>query len=136
MDKFKIITDIDSMSLEELKSYCEELNSFLINFEASSVKNMVMSLDSIAQKITEDLNNIITGEATVLTILVEDSKIFDKVQKIVEKIDSWKKVSDLAEGLRPEIAKPISKDKPKPTIKIDPTANAFEQIQKSINQKK
>jgi hypothetical protein len=133
-EKFKLRLDIKTGN-EDTDLYLHELHNYLLNFEASSVKKMVMSLDNIAQKITEDLDNIIQGEDVVLTILVEDSKIFDKVQKIVEKIDSWKKVSEMAESLRPDIEKE-KKYGGKPTLNIDSKANPFEQIQKTINQKK
>lgn len=135
-EKFKLRLDIKSGN-EEVDLYIYELHNYLCEFEVSSVKQMLISLDGIAQKITDDLDKIVNGDFQNLIILSDDkeSKIFDKIQKIVEKIDSWKKVSDLAESLRPEIAKPETKNA-KPQIKIDTTGNAFEQIQKTINQKK
>ena len=134
-EKFKLRLDIGVMSHQEIKDYCGVLNEYLINFETSSVKQMLISLDNVAQKITDDLDRIVDGKIDSLDILAEDSKIFDKVQKLVEKIDSWKKVSEMAESLRPEVDS-VKKENAKPQIKIDTTGNAFEQIQKTINQKK
>jgi hypothetical protein len=132
-DKFKLRLDIKT-GKEDIDLYIWELHNYLIKFETSSVKQMLISLDTVAQKITDDLDCIANGDLGGLQILSDDkdSKIFDKVQKIVEKIDNWKRVSEMAEGLRPEVEERKSelKDK-KPQIKIDTSANVVEQLLKS-----
>jgi hypothetical protein len=128
-EKFELRLDLVSES-EEINLYLYELHNYLVNFETSSIKQLLISLDELSVKLTDDINHVTNGELEKLTILSNDAqdKTFDRVMKLVEKIDSFKKVSDMAEALRPDIAK--KGETKKSQIKIDPTSNPFEQLQK------
>ena len=97
---------------------------------------MLVALDEMCIKITDDIVSITNGNLSQLTVLSQDGqdKTFDRVMKIVEKIDSFKKVSEMAEQLRPEVAERKEEVK-KSRLVIDTTANPFEQIQKEILEK-
>jgi hypothetical protein len=106
-EKFQIRSDWEKLNKEELSLYIYELHNYLCAFEVSSVKQLLISLDGVAQKICDDLDSIADGDIENLKILNPDKgdAVFDRVMKIIEKVDSFKKISSLAESLRPEIVK-------------------------------
>ena len=134
-EKFKLRLDLKSGN-EEIDLYIYELHNYLVSFETSSIKQMLVALDEMCIKITDDIVSITNGNLSQLTVLSQDGqdKTFDRVMKIVEKIDSFKKVSEMAEQLRPEVAERKEEVK-KSRLVIDTTANPFEQIQKEILEK-
>lgn len=136
-EKFKLRLDLKTGD-EDIDLYIWELHNYLVNFEVSSVKQLLVALDNVAQKITDDLDRICSGDLESLEILSDDkeSKLFDKVQKVVEKIDSWKKVSEMAEALRPEVAERKDEVQKSKAIQIDlKGGNAFEEIQRQFIRK-
>lgn len=128
-EKFELRLDLVSES-EEVNLYLYTLHNYLVNFETSSVKQLLISLDELCVKLTDDVNHLTNGELDKLTILSNsgEDKTFDRVMKIIEKIDSFKKVSEMAEALRPDIASKKEEVK-KSKIQIDTSSNPFEQIQ-------
>lgn len=130
--KFKLRLDLRTGD-PDLDLYLYNLHSYLIAFETSSVKQLIISLDRLSQKLCDDVDMLTDGNIEGLTILSPDAqdKIFERVMKLIEKIDSFKKVSETAESLRPEIQERIdevSKSKPK-QIKIELGDNPFETLQ-------
>lgn len=136
-DKFKLRLDIKTGD-EEIDLYIYELHNYIVSFETSSVKQLLVSLDHLAVKLTDDIDAITNGEPEKLTILSPDGndKSFDRLMKLIDKIDSFRKISDMAESLRPELAERKEEVKnAKPKIKIDISqGNTFEIIQKLHNQ--
>lgn len=88
---------------EGLNDYIEALENYILEFNVDNVVKLVLSINKVAGIIVQDVDNIVEGREELLTILVDDSKTFEKIQKIVEKIDSWKKVIDIAKAYIPEI---------------------------------
>lgn len=134
--KFQIRLDWEKLPKEELSLYIYELHNYLQAFEVSSVKQLLISLDGVAQKICDDLDAITDGDIDNLKILNPDKgdAVFDRVMKIIEKVDSFKKISTLAESLRPEVVK-LEKEVEEKT-KVNPEANIFEQLQERALKKK
>lgn len=134
--KFHIRLDWEKLPKEELSLYIYELHNYLQAFEVSSVKQLLISLDGVAQKICDDLDAITDGDIDNLKILNPDKgdAVFDRVMKIIEKVDSFKKISTLAESLRPEVVK-LEKEAEEKT-KVNPEANIFEQLQERALKKK
>lgn len=129
---FELRLDLVSES-EEINLYLYKLHSYLLNFETSSVKQLLISLDELCVKLTDDINHITNGDLENLTILSSNNqdKTFDRVMKIVEKIDSFKKVSDMAEAMRPPIADEKNVTK-KPKLALDKSKNPMEDIVKKL----
>lgn len=134
--EFQIRLDWEKLPKEELSLYIYELHSYLQAFEVSSIKQLLISLDGVAQKICDDLDAITDGDVDNLKILNPDKgdAVFDRVMKIIEKVDSFKKISTLAESLRPEVVK-LEKEVEEKT-KVNPEANIFEQLQERALKKK
>lgn len=134
--KFQIRLDWEKLPKEELSLYIYELHNYLQAFEVSSVKQLLISLDGVAQKICDDLDAITDGDVDNLKILNPDKgdAVFDRVMKIIEKVDSFKKISTLAESLRPEVIK-LEKEAGEKT-KVNPESNIFEQLQERALKKK
>lgn len=134
--KFQIRLDWEKLPKEELSLYIYELHNYLQAFEVSSVKQLLISLDGVAQKICDDLDAITDGDIDNLKILNPDKgdAVFDRVMKIIEKVDSFKKISTLAESLRPEVVK-LEKEVGEKT-KVNPESNIFEQLQERALKKK
>ena len=134
--KFQIRLDWEKLPKEELSLYIYELHNYLQAFEVSSVKQLLISLDGVAQKICDDLDAITDGDVDNLKILNPDKgdAVFDRVMKIIEKVDSFKKISTLAESLRPEVIK-LEKEAGDKT-KVNPESNIFEQLQERALKKK
>lgn len=103
--EFKIRLDWDRMSKKELDSYLYDLHSYLMDFSTSSVVEMVLALDDVARIITDDLNKIANGEDTGLRVLTDekDSKSYERVMSLVDKIDKWRAVATYAKDLRPKV---------------------------------
>lgn len=126
--EFKIKPQLKS-GVEEVDLYIFELHEYIKSFETSSIKKMLVAIDNVAQKIVDDLVLIAEGDTDSLSILSDDkeSKVFDKISKIVEKVESWKKVSDMSEAMRPEVEEIKSQEDAK--VNIDIHSNIFEQLQ-------
>src|SRR5690606_11839360 len=101
----------------------------------SSVKMLLMALDEACMEMAKDIAKSTRGETEGLNILSndKDDKVFDRVLTVISKVDSIKKISDLAQELRPDIEdfNELVKDLPK----LD-SSNPFEQAQKLIRDKR
>lgn len=127
-EKFKLRLDIRTGN-DDVDLYIYELHNYLVNFETSSIKQMIIALDNLVFKMTDDIDKISDGDTDNLAILSDnkDSKVFERVMSLVSKIKDFKEVCNMAEALRPEIA---NREVKKSKIEIDVTANPFEQVQK------
>lgn len=134
-EKFKLRLDLKTGN-EEIDLYLYNLHNYVVSFETSSIKQMLVSLDGIAQKMIDDLDKIAQGDFEELVILSDDkdSKVFEKVQRIVEKIDSWKKVCETAESLRPEIED--RKKEVKNSLTISTNGSVYEEVLKQAQSNK
>lgn len=134
-EKFKLRLDLKTGN-EEIDLYLYNLHNYVVSFETSSIKQMLVSLDGIAQKMIDDLDKIAQGDFEELVILSDDkdSKVFEKVQRIVEKIDSWKKVCETAESLRPEIED--RKKEVKNSLTIGTNGSVYEEVLKQAQSNK
>lgn len=153
---FELRLDWKSLDRKEQVEYIDSLHDYIVNWEASSIKQMILALDDTALKITEDLRMINAGTAyTVpftkvdtdgtkiefpsmcnLKVLNDDkdSKTYDRVMALVTKMKDFKAVCEMAEDIRPQI-KHEKNEKEVPVIDIG--ENAFESIQeKHYNQRK
>lgn len=145
-EKFKLRLDIKTGD-EDIDLYLWSLHEYLVSFETSSIKQLIISLDRLSQKLCDDIDMISDGTAftrteneegeTVvdnnLTILSSSSydKTFDRILALIGKIESFKKISELAESLRPDVAERKEEIKElKPKIKgIEMGKNPFEALQ-------
>lgn len=134
----------------EVDDYLEQLHTYLINWEASSIKQMLLALDETALEITKDLRMINAGEAFSPAYVInspdggsitfpevcklkvlndnKESKVYDRVMTLVGKVKDFKTVCDMADAIRPEIKK--EDELKKKAIRLDPSGNPFEQLQK------
>jgi len=148
--EFKIKPHIKS-GIAEVDDYIEEIHKYLLKSNGSSIKQLIVSLDDIAMKMVQDLNLIIKGDikepdtvitytdektqktktktvegASKLTILTDDSKIYEKTMGLINKIEEFRKLNQVAESMRPEVEEIKAQIA---EIKIDRTANVYEQLQ-------
>lgn len=132
MEKFTIKKYIAS-SDKNVQDYLDSINSYLEKFQADNVIQLILAIDDVSKLITEDIKYLISDEPEKLRILTDDSKNFDKIQKLVEKIDHWKKVAEISESLKPivEEVENIKQDLPKLE-----GGNPFEQAQEIARQKR
>lgn len=132
MEKLKIRKNIKS-GIKEVDDYIDTLHNHIESFDTSSVKMLLMALDEASGEIAKDVVRISRGDLDNLTVMTDDSKAFDKLLKIMEKIDYIKKISELAQELKPDIEdfNAIVKDLPK----LD-SGNVFEQAQKMVRDKR
>lgn len=130
-EEFKIRLDWEKLSREELSHYIFDLHTYLCSFEVSSIKQLLISLDGVAQKMCDDLDRIADGEIENLKILNPDKgdAVFERVMKIIEKVDSFKKISTLAESLRPDTIKMDGSQKTGPSKS---QSNIFEQTMEKV----
>src|SRR5690606_13196085 len=129
-------SDWEKLNKEELSLYIYELHNYLMEFQTSSIHQMIISLDNIAQKICDDLDIIADGRTDGLVILSDekDSKIYDRLMTLISRVKDWKEVSKLAEAIRPEVAKLEKQAQEK--IKVNPDSNIFEQLQEQALKRK
>ena len=134
--KFKLRLDIKTGD-EDIDLYLYNLHSYIIQFETSSVKQLIISLDRLSQKLCDDVDNLTEGSIEKLTILSPDAqdKTFERIMKLVEKIDYFKKVSEVADSLRPETAErkeEAAKSKHnRIQLDLNGSGNIFEALQKN-----
>lgn len=146
-EEFQLRLDLKSNE-PEVSDYLDSLHKYLLEWDASSIKQMLVTLDETALMITEDLRMINRGEAytpahtvrtpdgkefifpevSKLKVLNDDKKsaTYERVMALVGKVDDFKKVCDMAEAIRPTIKK---EEVVKEELKIDTTSNVFEQLQ-------
>lgn len=121
---------------EEVDLYLYEMENYLQSFDTSSIKQMLIALDNICFKMTDDLDKISEGDTDGLVILSDskDSKVFDRLMTLIQRVKDIKAVCDLAESLRPEVEE-IKNKAEEVVTQLDPTLNPFEQIQEKFNKK-
>lgn len=148
-EKFKLRLDLKTGD-PNIDNYIYELHNYLITFETSSIKSLIVALDRLAHELCDDIDNIVEGVNSedevsigedgvelkkvpakkILTDSVYD-KTFDRIMALIKNIKDFKAISEMAESLRPEIAERKEQvKKSKPVIEIDVSGNAFEQLQK------
>ena len=91
-------------TLDEANDYIKFLENELKSLETVNIKRLIVELDNFSGLLADDLKKIRTGnkESCVL-ITDEKSPVTDTVLKLVEKIESFKKVSEAAKTLNPVI---------------------------------
>lgn len=154
---FKIIKGLVSGN-PEIDEYIERLHAYLLGFETSNIKKLILSLDRMAGVIAEDVEKIIDGEdqtcdevcvghdedsgeplyekiySSTLKVLNDqkDSKIYDRVMNLFTKIESLNAVSKTAKSLIPEVVeiKQIDAEEEfKKDVKLSGKGNSFEEMQ-------
>ena len=130
--EFKIRLDWENMSKKELSEYLFDIHSYLMDFSTSSIVEMLLALDGVARVITDDLNNIVT-EVGGLKILTDDkdSKSYERVVSLVDKIDKWRSVATYAKELRPKVERG---DSGKEELEEALEDGGFEAIQRRIKE--
>ena len=130
--KFTIKKHIKSGN-KEVDEYIDSIHDYIEGFDTSSVKMLLISLDEACGEIAKDVVKISRGDIDNLTVMTDDSKAFDKLLKIIEKIEHIKKVSELAQDIKPEIEdlNSVAKDLPKLV-----SGNAFEQAQQMVRERR
>lgn len=148
--EFKVKPHLKS-GVVEVDEYLEQIHEYLLKSSGSSIKQLIVSLDNIAMKMVYDLNLIIKGDikepdtvvsyldektqktktktiegASKLTILTDDSKIYEKTMGLINKIEDFKKLNQIAEAMRPEVEELKNQAE---NQKIDIHSNVFEQLQ-------
>ena len=134
-EEFKIRLDWDKMSKEELSSYLHELHTYLMDFSTSSINEMIFALDDVARIITDDLNRIANNEDGPIRILTDDkdSKSYERLMSLVDKVDKWKNVASYAKDLRPKVQ---SVEEGKEQLQEVLDEGGFEAIQRRIRERR
>lgn len=135
-EKFKLKLHLKS-GIKEVDEYLQEIHDHYQSFNTSSIKQLIVALDSISSVLTEDIYKISNGETEGLKILADNlnDKLFDRVLKLVDKIECFNKVSELSKSLIPEIEE-IKSTLKSEKIKIDSKGNPMEQIINKLGNKK
>jgi len=150
-EKFKIRPDLKS-GIKEVDDYLNEIHDYVMNFDASNVKRLIIALDNVVGVMTDDIERISRGDiaepdftfvdektkkektikgASKLELLGNDT-IMSTITTMIKMIGDFSVVSDKAASLRPEIAESIKKQE----IKLA-EGNALEQLQEGKwNQRK
>jgi len=150
--EFKIKPELKS-GIVEVDEYLEQIHEYLLKSSSSSIKQLIVSLDKVAMKMVHDLNLIIKGDikepdivtsyldektqktktktiegASKLTILGDDSKIYEKTMGLINKIEDFRKLNQVAEAMRPEVEE-MKSQLEDTKINLDVHSNVFEQLQ-------
>lgn len=137
--------------------YIEDLHDYILSFEASNIKKLILATDRLAGVIAEDIDKIIQGEDETedevlmgyneddepiyekmsknnLKILSDskDSKVYDRILNLISKIESFEKVSKAAKTLIPVVEEFYPKSEDEELIKdlkLTGSENNFEEMQ-------
>lgn len=144
---------------EEVDQYIEDLHNYLLSFETSNIKKLILSLDRMAGVLAEDVDMIIEGDdweshpteiesedgdhvVTIdtgrsrLRILTDskDSKSFERVMSLMQRIKDIHEVAKIAKSYVP-----TAEDYQEPganaeqdlikEVKLKGTGNVFEEMQ-------
>lgn len=82
-------------------SYIEWLEESLISFEASNIKRLIISADSVAGKLADDLDNVINSGSSLISF-DKDDKTMDRVMNVITKVKDFISISESATLLRPK----------------------------------
>lgn len=136
-EKFKLRLDLKTGN-EEVDLYLYDLHSYVMSFETSSIKQLIISLDNLAQKICDDIDIIAGDSEQSLSILStnKDDKIFDRVLMLISKIKDFRTISEMAESLRPEVSNKKTSSGSKKMVDIPMDEDPLEAIQKTFLNKK
>lgn len=141
----------------EVDKYIQDLHEYILNFEASNIKKLILATDRLAGVIAEDIDKIIEGEdETEDEVFVEydeegepvyekvtksnlkvlsdskDSKVYDRILNLISKIESFEKVSKAAKTLIPiveEFAEKTEDQELVKELKLTGSDNNFEEMQ-------
>src|SRR5690606_25533105 len=104
MEKFRLKKHLKS-GIEEVDNYLRDIHEYVESFDTSSVKMLLMALDEACMEMAKDIAKTTRGETDGLNILSndKDDKVFDRVLTVISKVDSIKKISELAQDLKPDI---------------------------------
>lgn len=90
----------------KVDDYITLLEDYLLSFDTSNIKKLIVAADLISGQIANDLQLIALGKKDMkLNILSaqSDDKTFDRCLKIIEKINAFKSVSDIAIEMKPTV---------------------------------
>lgn len=141
----------------EIDAYIESLHEYLINFETSNIKKLILSIDRLAGAIADDIDKIVDGESEYekevlleydedgepvyetkhlsnLKVLSDykDSKVYDRVIALLGRVPSFQLVAQTARGLIPEVEEYTEKTEEAQmveNIKLSGSGNSFEEMQ-------
>lgn len=142
---------------DQIDQYIEELHEYILNFETSNIKKLILSLDKLAGVIAEDIDMIINGtdweedplnmasdedEEDVfintgrsrLKVLSDskDSKVYDRIMSLLQRVKDFELVSKAAKGLLPDVEEYVEKTDQEELIKdikLKGKGNSFEEMQ-------
>lgn len=147
-----------------IDSYIQDLHNYILSFEASNIKKLILATDRLAGVIAEDIDKIIQGEDEIedevlmgyddedepiyeketrstLKILSDskDSKVYDRILNLISKIESFEKVSKAAKSLIPAVEEFVEKSEEEELVKdlkLTGSDNNFEEMQtKHLNKR-
>lgn len=140
----------------EVDEYIDSLHQHLLSFDTSNIKKLILSLDKIAGVLSEDIEMVISGEDWIpepteildeegyptvsldtgrsrLRILSDskDSKVFERVMTLVQRVKDLDAVAKTAKALLPEVEEWTERQEKevKEVVKIASGGNSFEQAQ-------
>ena len=133
-EEFKIRLDWDKMSKDDLRNYLFELHSYLLDFSTSSIVEMILALDDVARIITDDLNRIVNNDDAGLRILTDDkdSKSYERVMSLVDKVERWRSVANYAKELRPSVVDSLSAETKENKVQKALASGGYEEVQRRI----
>jgi len=137
--------------------YIQDLHEYILSFEASNIKKLILATDRLAGVIAEDIDKIIQGEDETedemftgydeddepvyekvtksnLKVLSDskDSKVYDRILNLISKIESFEKVSKAAKSLIPVVEEFTEKTQDEELVKelkLTGSENNFEEMQ-------
>ena len=141
--KFVLRLDWEKFKVEELKEYIDELHKYILEFQTSSIHDILLELDNVARVIAKDLGLIANGEGHNAKFLTEskDDKQYERVMAMVDKASKWQEISNMAKSLRPDFVPAEGNalkegEYLKSKVKITKGKNAFEQVMIQIKEGK
>ena len=119
---------------EKIDNYIEELEDELLKKQTSSIDKFIRSANEVASVMADDLSYIAKGQEDKCTILSSDSsdKSVERIFLMLKNSELFSEIARTAESLTPEVVNEAQDLK----IELDPEENAFEQMQKRIQQRK
>lgn len=94
-------------SQKEVNDYIQELEDYILNFDASNIKKLILAVDDVAGKIADDILLLPKlgdeEDDTKLQMLgSKKNKHFMAYKNVIADIKHFKTISDLVEELRPK----------------------------------
>lgn len=117
----------------DIDSYIEELEAELTKKETSAITSFILNANRVAKILSSDLGLLAEGRDTECVLINEskDDKRLERVLALLKNVDTFDSISKIADSLTPEEIDQANEG----ATQLNPTSNAFEQLQDKAWQK-